>query len=213
MTLALFGATGTTGQLFLKSALDQGHSVQALARTPEKLTFQHANLSLIQGDARDSQTVDRVIEPADLVISFLGVNPKSGNRVFTQSLETLFASMKKYGKKRIILTAGAGIGDPKDKNSFMGSMVTGIIRLIAPKAYEDGLQAGAFVRSQQAIDWTMIRIPRLTDEPGVQDISRLRVGYLGVGTGFSLSRQDLATYILSIMETQNHIHEAPVISN
>ena len=40
MKLAVLGATGRTGQHLVRQALEQGHEVAVLARTPTKLTFQ-----------------------------------------------------------------------------------------------------------------------------------------------------------------------------
>ena len=38
--LVVFGATGRTGKEIVKQALDKGHHVTAIVRTPEKLNIQ-----------------------------------------------------------------------------------------------------------------------------------------------------------------------------
>lgn len=38
--LVVFGATGRTGKEVVKQALDKGHHVTAIVRTPEKLNIQ-----------------------------------------------------------------------------------------------------------------------------------------------------------------------------
>jgi uncharacterized protein YbjT (DUF2867 family) len=40
MKLAIFGATGRTGRPLVQQALEAGHEVVALVRTPAKLTLQ-----------------------------------------------------------------------------------------------------------------------------------------------------------------------------
>lgn len=39
-SLVVFGATGRTGKEVVKQALDKGHRVTAIVRTPEKLNIQ-----------------------------------------------------------------------------------------------------------------------------------------------------------------------------
>lgn len=40
LKLVVFGATGRTGKEVVKQALDKGHHVTAIVRTPEKLNIQ-----------------------------------------------------------------------------------------------------------------------------------------------------------------------------
>lgn len=211
MTVAVFGSTGKTGQILVKKALDAGHVVKAFARNPDKISFRDGNLFIIQGDALDYQSVHTAVKGCDGVISLLGVNPKSGEYSFFNSMKHVFAAMKEENISRIVLSAGAGVGDPADKPDFMGRMMGGIIRLIARNAYEDGIKTAQFIRNSQDIQWSMIRIPMLSDKPPKQ--KGIREGYLGVGTGHSLYRGDLAAIMLDELENPKRVHSAPVFSN
>ena len=46
MKLAVIAATGRIGHGLTQEALDQGHHVIALVRSPDKLTIQHDNLTV-----------------------------------------------------------------------------------------------------------------------------------------------------------------------
>ena len=46
MKVAVIGATGPTGMCVVQQALDAGHEVVALVRSPEKMTIQHDNLQV-----------------------------------------------------------------------------------------------------------------------------------------------------------------------
>ena len=46
MKIAVIGATGQTGQCVVQQALDEGHEVIALVRSPEKMTIEHKALQV-----------------------------------------------------------------------------------------------------------------------------------------------------------------------
>lgn len=48
MKIAIFGATGRTGLVLVREALDQGHDVLALVRNPQAMTkqIQHERLKV-----------------------------------------------------------------------------------------------------------------------------------------------------------------------
>lgn len=211
MNITIFGSTGKTGALAVKEALDAGHRVTAFARTPEKLAIDHPNLQIVQGDALDPAAVRKAVEGADGVISFLGVNPKSKEYSFCTSIENVITAMKAHGVKRLVMSAGAGVGDENDAPTFMGKLMGGIIKLVAKTAFEDGLRTAQMVREVEDIDWTMVRVPMLTDRPAGE--KALRIGYLGKGTGPQLSRADLAHFMITEIQDRTYLHQAPVISN
>ena len=49
MKIAVFGGTSVMGKSFVAQALEAGHSIQVLARTPEKMDQEHEDLSVLQG--------------------------------------------------------------------------------------------------------------------------------------------------------------------
>jgi hypothetical protein len=59
-------------------------------------------------------------------------------------------------------------------------------------------------------DWTVVRVPRLTDAPAV---GKIRVGYLGADVGVQISRADMADFLLKQVNDQTYLLKAPVISN
>ena len=61
MKLAVFGATGRTGRQLVEQALQAGHEVVALVRTPSRLTIQNPKLTVIQGHAMNPADVDKAV--------------------------------------------------------------------------------------------------------------------------------------------------------
>lgn len=72
MKLAILGATGGTGIELVQRALQAGHDVQVLARTPEKITIKDARLTVIKGDAMKVEDVQKVVTGCDALLSCLG---------------------------------------------------------------------------------------------------------------------------------------------
>jgi putative NADH-flavin reductase len=52
MNIVILGATGKTGSILLRQALDAGHTVTALVRTPSKITLKNDKLTVISSNAR-----------------------------------------------------------------------------------------------------------------------------------------------------------------
>ncbi|AHC16364.1 NAD(P)-dependent oxidoreductase [Salinispira pacifica] len=211
MTLTIFGSTGKTGQYLVKMALEAGYRVRAFARTPEKMEIRHDNLQVVAGNALEYSSVREAVKGSDAVFSLIGVTPGSEQNSFLMAMQNIVAGMREEGVSRLIMSAGAGVGDPNDRPDFMGRLMGGLIRLIAPKAYHDGLETASYIRSCTDIQWSMIRVPMLSDKAPRQP--QIRQGFLGVNTGHSLYRKDMADVMLRELKEGKHIHQAPVYSN
>jgi putative NADH-flavin reductase len=57
MKLVIFESTGSIGHQLVVQALEQGHTVTGFVHNPAKLEIEHANLTVVQGDALDSASV------------------------------------------------------------------------------------------------------------------------------------------------------------
>lgn len=109
MQIALFGATGRVGQVFLQRALAEGHHVTALVRDVSKLV-PHPQLTIVQGDAKRYEDVEKVMTGADIVISSLGTDQTT---TLTQSMKLMIALCLKLNIERIVSIGTAGILDSR----------------------------------------------------------------------------------------------------
>ena len=209
MKITVFGSTGRTGQYVVRKALAAGHGVIAFARTPSKLDITHAQLEVVQGDIRDADKVSDAVEHTDAVISVLGPTSNQEEYVISQGMETILNAMQTYDVQRLIVSVGAGIRDPQDKPGLLDRVIGLLLKLTARHVYEDMKRVAGKVRSSDR-DWTLVRVPMLTDDPGTGE---LRVGYLGKDVGARLSREDMAAFIVKQIENSDYVREAPVISN
>ncbi|NJK61544.1 MAG: NAD(P)H-binding protein [Synechococcaceae cyanobacterium SM2_3_1] len=83
MKIVVFGFTGSIGQHVVRQALRQGHAVTAFTRNPAKLQIQDPNLSVVQGDVLNSNTVEKAVRGQDAVICVL-----KGRKQFTGTIRS-----------------------------------------------------------------------------------------------------------------------------
>jgi uncharacterized protein YbjT (DUF2867 family) len=201
MKLAIFGATGRTGQLVVEKALATGYEVVVLARTQSKLTIQDGKLQVLPGNAEDAAAVERTISGADAVITLI-----SPNRL---AIGNILSAMKQHNVRRLVAAAGAGVPQPGDKPTAVNNFISALIKLISRRVYEEGV---AYVQTIQASDrdWTIIRAPRLVDKPAT---GQFYVGPVDKEMGLTLSRADLADFVLRQVNSNSHLRSAPVVAN
>jgi putative NADH-flavin reductase len=83
MKVTIFGATGFSGQAILAEVIKQGHEVTILVRDASKVSIQHKNLTIVEGNVLDPQTVASVIHHQEAVIQCLGVGGKGDGKPTT----------------------------------------------------------------------------------------------------------------------------------
>ena len=66
--IEIYGASGRIGGLIVTEALDRGHSVIGVSRSPEKFTINHPSFSAVKGDVTSVESFREVTDGADAVI-------------------------------------------------------------------------------------------------------------------------------------------------
>jgi putative NADH-flavin reductase len=212
MKLVIFGATGRTGVPLVKKALEGGHKVVAFVRSSDKLKEQHGDhqeLTYLQGDIQDASKVKEAIADADAVLSVLGPTQNKPDYQVSQGTRNIVEAMKGHVVRRLVISAGAGVGGEGDAPKLFNHLITFVLKLAAKHVLEDMTRTVALVRNAD-LDWTVVRVPMLTDEPAKGSV---RVGVVGKGTGARLSREDMAEFMLKQVTNTTHIRKSPVISN
>jgi putative NADH-flavin reductase len=212
MNLIVFGATGGIGREVITQALDAGHHVTAYIRNPAKLTVTHPNLTVITGELTDRDAVQRAVHGANAVISALGpsLDRKATGMPLVEGTLTIVDAMLAAGVERYIGMATPSLRDPHDTGSLLGRIVPFMGRTVLSRAYRELLEMSQIIIDSE-LDWTIARFTRPTDGAGTGTI---RAGYLGRDKiGASITRADIATFLLD-QTTEARFHRAaPAISN
>ena len=132
MRIAVFGATGSTGRSLVAQALDEGHSVVACARHPEKLGIAHDRLTVVEGDLSDVAAIERAVERADGVISLLGQGMPQKGTPIAHGTRNILAAMKKLGVRRVVVVATASAADPPGRRRAHADAAVRRARLALP---------------------------------------------------------------------------------
>lgn len=211
MKVTVFGGTGTAGLLTIDQVLKKGYHVTAYARTPSKVTFKHPNLTVVKGELTEFDKISEVIKGADAVISVLGPTGVSKDTVIANGMKNIIKAMQENNVQRLVAAVSSSYRDPKDKFQFWIDFGVWVLRTIAKPILIDIETTGKVV-AECNLDWTMIRLPKLSNQ---RPKGKFNVGYTGNGKvkNFFLSRTDLASFLAQQLNDLTYWRQAPVVSN
>jgi putative NADH-flavin reductase len=210
-TIAVFGASGTIGQLLIKQALAKGIKVNAHVRRKETFPIKHEHLNLFQGELDDFVAIKGVISGTNAVISTLGPPLKfsySGMPI-SDGHRNIVKAMKECAVTRFITIATPSIKFEKDKPS-LATIVPGIMaRLIFPKPYKEIVEIGKIITASD-LDWTIVRFLAPKNTPK-KDSIKITFGERKIN--FNISRADIADFIFRQITDKTYIHSMPIIGS
>lgn len=106
MQVLITGGTGTLGRQIAKCALDEGHKVRCMVRTPRKASFlQEWGCEITQGDLLKPEDLDYSLEGVDAVIDAATTRPDDPQSVYEtdwQGKLNLFQACERLNVKRVV---------------------------------------------------------------------------------------------------------------
>jgi len=204
MRLTILGATGGIGRLLLPLALDQGHEVTAFARAPEKIARPSARLRVIGGDLFDADQMASAIHGSDVVLSAFGPTTLRRTHLRRDFGRVLVQAMRSTGLDRFIHVSTAflfGEGGP-----IFAVMSNTLFRNVTIDHRNSEQEL-----AQPDLAWTILRPPRLLDAPATGH-PRVVSGHLPKG-GFSISRADVAAFMLQEAVAPHYVRQVVGLSN
>ncbi len=191
--IIVFGATGGTGKLVIKQALQAGHRVTAIARNPGAL-ISHQHLEIIKGDVFQPGTFANAIKEKDVAVSCLGIRNRKPTSIYSGGVSNIITAMQKENIQRIIcLSAGAVIVPPKG-SLIMKFVAKNILQRLFKHSYADMLVMEKMLEETD-LNWTVIRPPWLRDTKHTRKYRTSINEHLQNPS--KISRADLADYIVT----------------
>lgn len=208
MRLVVLGATGGTGLALVQQAMERGHSVTALVRSPEKLNRFHDRITVKRGNLLDSAELESAIRGNDAVLSGFGPRlpvSKSDRHLLRLFATALTIAMPRAAVNRVIVESVAFLF----KDSIMPPAYL-LGKLLFPGIVADASEMER-IFAESELDWTMVRPPELTDKPYTGRY-RVREGHLP-RFGFKVSRADVADYMIRTVENHSSIRKIVGVCN
>ena len=206
MQIAVFGATGGTGQQVVQQALAAGHSVTALVRDPSRLAAQDERLTVVEGDVLDRAKVDETVSGADAVIVSLGNTSNNPDYIVSCGTEVIVDAMTAAGiPVRLIVVSSLGVGESRDQVPFAFKM---LMNTVLKKAIDDKERQEALVKAS-GFDWIIVRPGGLTNGPAT---GSYKAGVDVKLTAGQVSRADVAAFVLLQLDDDTYLHQAPAIT-
>lgn len=211
MNIMIFGANGGIGKLVVKYALQNGHNVTAYVRDSSKIFIQDKNLTVIQGEITDEQKITDTMLGKDAVIMCIGI-PMKKNYDKMESLaghKVIINAMKTNCVKRLVDWGTPSIHFEKDKKSLITIIPGFIAGLIFTKAKEELVAIGEMIKTSD-LEWTIVRFisPKNTLYTG-----KVKVSFGDKKMKFAISREDIAEFMVKIVESDEFIHSMPIIGS
>ncbi len=206
MKIVILGASGKTGRELVGQALDAGHEVTAVVRSPEKMDIKHPKLKVMQGDAKDSISLERVFAGNQAVLSAVGSTPKHPDyHLMHGTAEAIDRASRATGLRRVvILTSFVAL---PERLSFIVRQAT---KLGLGKIITD-TQAMKRYLAATDLHWTVVHATRLTNKPETGNVHVVPAGKR-VGASDSIARADVASFMLGELDDRKFAKRSVLIT-
>ena len=205
-TVAIFGISGRTGQALAACARARGWAVRSFGRIS---SLSPVGAVMIHGAFDDAPRVQEVVRDADAVCCVFGPRAPYTDVFCAAATRAVIAAMAAAGRRRLLCVTGAMVGDVPSRSRPMFWM-TALQGWWWPLMLRDRMeQEDAVVGS--ALDWTVVKPPRLTDG---DPTGRVAAGPdIPVGLLSSISRADLATFMLDAASDPAFVRQRVIVKN
>lgn len=215
MRILLLGATGRTGRLALKKALEKGHQVTCLARNSVRIQKKDG-LTIIEGNANNETHLEKAITDCDAVISVLNISRKSDfpwaslrtPKYYLSDVARILVPMaEKRNLKRITVCSAWGVAETKnDIPKWFRWLIDHSNIGITYKDHERQEK----ILSESKLDWTIVRPVGLTNSKRIEIVKETFDNK--PKPNILISRQSVAEYLVECLEKDYLIGKMVVIS-
>jgi putative NADH-flavin reductase len=210
VNLTIFGATGALGSECLEQALEAGHDVTVLVRTPEKLTTEaRVRTRVAAGDALDEEAVRSALSrETDAVLFAIGIDKRSPEDLCTDITRHILAAMPDLGIRRLVWCGGGSTLVEQDEVGFGERFVELFASTFMGLRHRDKAHQLELLKQHPELEWVGLR--PLQMRSGAKR-GEYRIGFDRF-SGFSqISFADCADAMLAMLEDERWLQQAPII--
>ena len=213
MKILLLGATGRTGKLVLQALLKSGYEVNCLARNSERIIPANG-VTIMEGNASNSEDLQRAISDCEHVISVLNISRKSGfpwsklrtpKKYLSDVISRLVPISEMEKVKRIVVCSAWGVAEtrndiPKWFRWLIDNSNVGVTYLDHERQEK--------IITESKLDWTIVRPVGLTNSKRNETIKES----FGSKPNLTISRHSVAKYMVDSLDKEKLIEKKVVIS-
>ena len=191
MKVLVIGAAGKSGRAVVEQVLDARHDVTAFVHKTEGY-LPDSNVRVIEGDARDRSAMDSAMHGQDAVIDTIGGKLSlKATTLEASAAATIIASMQSSGVRRLVAISVIGEGGSVANTNWYERL---FLATLLRSEIKDKSAMEAIVDAS-GLDWTILRLPFLTDDPGTGNIHVFSPESGEIA--HKLTRADLAAFMVA----------------
>jgi putative NADH-flavin reductase len=161
-------------------------------------------LRVITADLMDPAAIGPAVAGAGAVFAAFGPRGTGATTVLRDGTRSVIEAMRKEGTNRLILVSGSIVADDGE-GPAMRYLVKPLARGTLLRHVAADMRGAEEQVRESGLDWTIVRPPRLTSDPA-SGTYRTEIGR-NVRRGVTVSRADLAAYMLAIITDPATIHQ------
>jgi putative NADH-flavin reductase len=216
MHILILGATGRTGRVLLREALKRGHRVTILISHRGALKIKSESVEVYEGTPLNKFTLAEAMRGCDAILSTLNISRVSDSpwAKLRTSKDFLSSSMKhiidaatENEIKRVIITTAWGVAETRKDIPFWFRWL--IDHSNIQYQHLDHEKQEVLLRASN-LNWTIVRPVGFNDSEKAREI---KVSFNNnPKPSVTISRRNVALFMLDALEKNLHIREYPVIS-
>jgi putative NADH-flavin reductase len=202
--LAVFGGSGATGRRIIERAVAQGLQVRTLVRHSSAFEFPSDAVEVLVGSLQSPKDVERTLCDCDGICCVFGPRPPFTDIFCADSTRLIVEAMHRCKVNRIVCQTGAMIGDYRQNRTWPFRFMVWLFNRLNRAMAKDRADQERVIK-ESGLKWTIVKPPRLTDQPanGVYVAGpEVKVGLLS-----TISRVDIAMFMVNEVVAPNHIGE------
>ncbi|NTV46961.1 MAG: NAD(P)H-binding protein [Chlorobiales bacterium] len=172
------------------------------------MSIQHERLRVLKGDILDLNSVKNAMENQEAVFTCIGTMPSIFSvKVFSEGIKNVLSAMQAKGVNRLIAVTGIGAGDSKGHGGFLYDSI--FLPIVLKAVYDDKDREEALIRESN-VNWTIVR-PCMLTNGNLTGNYHAFTDLTGVTAG-SISRKDVADFLLKQLASDEYLKQTPLLS-
>lgn len=218
MKILLLGATGRTGKLLVREALQNGYDVKCLIREESKMLFDEdqEHLQIVRGNPLVKSDIERGLKDCDYVISVLNVSRESDfpwsklrspKKLMSDTLRNIVNLSHDHAIKKVVICSAWGVQETRNDipTWFKWLIENSNIKY----AYDDHERQEQILRGS-LLKWTIVRPVGLLN--GSKNQRVIETFDNSPKPSLTINRSSVAQYLVQALTENDLNFKTPVIS-